>query len=61
MLVGLLTLPTIEITFMIIIIRTAHTVLLEYCADEKPLRMSQISRKIELCSGKDRVYLPILI
>ncbi len=35
-------------------------VLLEYFAGEKPLRMSQISRKVDpllLHSGKDRVYL----
>ena len=32
---------------MIIIIITPHTVLLEYFAGEKPLRMSQISRKFD--------------
>ncbi len=39
---------------------TPSTVLLECFAGEKPLRMSQISRKFDhllLRSGKDRVYL----
>ena len=41
-----------------------YTVLLEYFAGEKPLRMSQISRKFDPLrsrSGKDRVYLLVII
>ena len=45
-----------------------YTVLLEYFAGEKPLRMSQISRKFDplrsnyiLRTGKDRVYLLVIM